>query len=59
MSKTTTYLHKKVLQTFKLKEDHLKDIKYNSIKEWDSVGHMTMIGKLEEASISQWKWMIL
>ena len=31
-------------------EDHLKkDIKYNSIKEWDSVGHMTMIGKLEEA----------
>lgn len=43
--------YKKVFtKTFKLKEDHLKkDIKYNSIKEWDSVGHMTMIGKLEEA----------
>ena len=24
-------------------------IKYNTIKEWDSVGHMTMIGNLEEA----------
>ena len=25
-----------------------KNLKYNSIQEWDSVGHMTMIGKLEE-----------
>ena len=24
------------------------DLKYNSIKQWDSVGHMNMIGKLEE-----------
>ena len=24
-----------------------KDIKYNSIKKWDSVGHMNMIAKLE------------
>ena len=42
--------NKVFIKTFKLKEDQLKkDIKYNSIKEWDSVGHMTMIGKLEEA----------
>jgi acyl carrier protein len=41
--------NKVFIQTFKLKESQLKkDIKYNSIKEWDSVGHMTMIGKLEE-----------
>ena len=25
-----------------------KNLKYNSIQEWDSVGHMTMIAKLEE-----------
>ena len=25
-----------------------KNLKYNSIPEWDSVGHMTMIGKLED-----------
>ena len=26
-----------------------KDIKYNSVPKWDSVGHMNMIAKLEEA----------
>ena len=25
-----------------------KDIKYNSIPKWDSVGHMNMIAKLEQ-----------
>ena len=25
-----------------------KDVKYNSIPKWDSVGHMAMIAKLEE-----------
>tara|TARA_B100000963_G_scaffold362055_1_gene402827 strand:+ start:13957 stop:14196 length:240 start_codon:yes stop_codon:yes gene_type:complete len=25
-----------------------KDIKYNTIPKWDSVGHMNMIAKLEE-----------
>tara|TARA_B100001057_G_scaffold427128_1_gene451691 strand:+ start:400 stop:639 length:240 start_codon:yes stop_codon:yes gene_type:complete len=25
-----------------------KDLKYNTIPKWDSVGHMTMIGKLED-----------
>ena len=26
-----------------------KDVKYNSVPKWDSVGHMSMIAKLEEA----------
>ena len=26
-----------------------KNLEYNSISEWDSVGHMTMIAALEEA----------
>jgi acyl carrier protein len=30
------------------KKDLSKDIKYNSIPKWDSVGHMAMIAKLEE-----------
>lgn len=25
-----------------------KDVKYNSIPKWDSVGHMNMIAKIEE-----------
>ena len=31
------------------KTDLKKDIKYNSVSKWDSVGHMAMIAKLEEA----------
>ena len=26
-----------------------KDVKYNSVPKWDSVGHMNMIAKLEDA----------
>ena len=41
--------NKVFVDTFSLKEESLKkNIKYNSINEWDSVGHMTMIGNLEE-----------
>jgi acyl carrier protein len=37
-------------KTFLLKdEDFKKNIKYNTIKPWDSVGHMTLMGELEEA----------
>lgn len=36
--------------SFSLKKADLKkDIKYNSVPKWDSVGHMAMIAKLEEA----------
>ncbi len=38
------------IKTFSVSKEKLKkDIKYNSIKEWDSVGHMSMIANLEEA----------
>jgi len=37
------------IKSFKLKSSQLKkDIKYNSIPQWDSVGHMSMIAKLED-----------
>ena len=38
------------IECFSIKEKDLKkDIEYNSIKKWDSVGHMSMIANLEEA----------
>lgn len=38
------------LESFSVKEDQLSDnLEYNSIPEWDSVGHMSMIAGLEEA----------
>jgi acyl carrier protein len=37
------------LESFSIKEDQLSDnLEYNSIPEWDSVGHMSMIAGLEE-----------
>jgi acyl carrier protein len=36
------------VKSFKIKKDKLKKLKYNSIPQWDSVGHMSMIGSLEE-----------
>tara|TARA_B110000008_G_C16447048_1_gene354404 strand:- start:22 stop:264 length:243 start_codon:yes stop_codon:yes gene_type:complete len=36
------------IKCFKIKKEKLKKLKYESIAEWDSVGHMTMIGSLEE-----------
>lgn len=37
------------IKSFKIKKDKLKKLKYNSIPQWDSIGHMSMIGSLEEA----------
>ena len=37
------------IKSFKIKKEKLKKLKYNSIPQWDSVGHMSMIGSLEEA----------
>ena len=37
------------IKSFKVKKEKLKKLKYNSIPQWDSVGHMSMIGSLEEA----------
>jgi len=37
------------METFNVKEDKLKNnLEYDSIPEWDSVGHMTMVAALEE-----------
>ena len=37
------------IKSFNLDKSKLKkDIKYNSVPKWDSVGHMAMIAKLEE-----------
>ena len=37
------------IKSFSVNKNVLKkDLKYNTISKWDSVGHMTMIGKLED-----------
>ena len=36
------------MKSFKIKKDKLKKLKYQSIPQWDSVGHMSMIGNLED-----------
>jgi len=37
------------IKCFSLDKNKLKkDVKYNSVPKWDSVGHMNMIAKLEE-----------
>ena len=36
------------IKTFKIKKEKLKKLKYESVPQWDSIGHMSMIGMLEE-----------
>lgn len=37
------------MESFEIrKKDLNKNLKYESIESWDSVGHMSMIGNLEE-----------
>ena len=38
------------IEAFSIDENKLKkNLEYNTIPEWDSIGHMTLIGNLEEA----------
>ena len=37
------------VKIFSVSKSKLKKLKYQSIPQWDSVGHMSMIGSLEEA----------
>ena len=38
------------IEAFSIDEKILKkNLEYNTIPEWDSIGHMTLIGNLEEA----------
>ena len=42
--------NKAFTETFSIDENKLKkNLEYNTIPEWDSIGHMTLIGNLEEA----------
>ena len=48
MSNLDKYI-KVFTKTFSVKKLTLKKLKYQSISQWDSVGHMSMIGALEDA----------
>lgn len=37
------------METFDITEAQLDGLQYQGISEWDSVGHMTLISKLEDA----------
>jgi acyl carrier protein len=37
------------METFKVIQEKLPELKYQSITEWDSVGHMQLIAALEDA----------
>lgn len=36
------------METLGVKEEQLKDLEYQGIPAWDSIGHMNLIGELEE-----------
>lgn len=36
-------------ETFEISEEEVQSLKYQDIKAWDSVGHMGLVAKLEEA----------
>jgi acyl carrier protein len=40
--------NKVFIKSFTVDKLKLKKLKYQSIPQWDSVGHMSMIGKLED-----------
>jgi len=40
---------KAFINSFEVKEEDVNKLEYQSIPEWDSVGHMGLISELEEA----------
>ena len=46
--KTIDKYDKVFIKSYKVKKDKLKKLKYQSINQWDSVGHMSLMGALEE-----------
>ena len=41
--------YKKVfIETFEINESQLENLNYQDIAQWDSLGHMSMIGSLED-----------
>ena len=41
--------YKKIfVETFEIGEEHLDELEYQGIQEWDSVGHMSLIAAIED-----------
>ena len=41
--------YKKVfIEIFEIEENSVEDLKYQDIPQWDSLGHMSMVGALED-----------
>ena len=36
------------IASLSISDDGLEDLEYNSVPEWDSIGHMSLISELEE-----------
>ena len=49
MSENNKTYNKAFTESFGINEDQLDDLKYQDIIEWDSVGHMGLMGELEDA----------
>lgn len=37
------------VESFEVSEDEVKNLKYQDIKAWDSVGHMGLVANIEDA----------
>ena len=37
------------IECFGVEENDLENLKYQDVQAWDSVGHMAMVGELEDA----------
>lgn len=48
MSNLENY-NKIFMETFNVEEGVLATLQYQGIKEWDSIGHMTLMSELEDA----------
>jgi len=48
MTENEKYVHAFV-ETFQIKQEETINLEYQSIAEWDSIGHMTLITELEDA----------
>lgn len=48
MDSTEKY-NKAFIETFKVKEQDLLGLAYQSVQLWDSIGHMSLIATLEES----------
>lgn len=40
--------NKVFIEIFEIKESELQNLNYQDIPEWDSLGHMSMVGALED-----------